>query len=414
MNNFIFFKDTIQLAYRSIMRQKLRTVLTILAISIGIASVITIISAGKGLEGLVMSELDIYNPNSINIEVKIPGKGGSNSMAGGITITTLKNSDLEEIDKHQNLELSFGYVVGQEVIKYQGESKMVNLFGYGANADKIEKFNFSEGRFYNNHEEDSLAQVLVLGAGVKEKLFGQDYAVDKKVYIRGQAYKIVGVLAKKGASFGFDYDNLVYIPTKTIQKKFLGTDYVMGIMTKVIDMEKIDTTKKDIELLLRERHDITDPDKDDFRVITMDEIQEMVTIIFGGITLLLIALVCVSLLVGGVGITNIMYVSVVERTFEIGLRKAVGAKKNNILWQFLIETVFLTFSGGILGIIFGILLSYIIYCVAINYGLNWVFSIPFYSIILAIGFSTIVGLFFGIYPAKKAAQLDPIEALRKE
>ncbi|HQL52562.1 MAG TPA: ABC transporter permease [Candidatus Magasanikbacteria bacterium] len=414
MNNFIFFKDTIQLAYRSIMRQKLRTVLTILAISIGIASVITIISAGKGLEGLVMSELDIYNPNSINIEVKIPGKGGSNSMAGGVTITTLKNSDLEEIDKHQNLELSYGYVVGQEVIKYQGESKMVNLFGYGANADKIEKFNFSEGRFYNNHEEDSLAQVLVLGAGVKEKLFGQDYAVDKKVYIRGQAYKIVGVLAKKGASFGFDYDNLVYIPTKTIQKKFLGTDYVMGIMTKVIDMEKIDTTKKDIELLLRERHDITDPDKDDFRVITMDEIQEMVTIIFGGITLLLIALVCVSLLVGGVGITNIMYVSVVERTFEIGLRKAVGAKKNNILWQFLIETVFLTFSGGILGIIFGILLSYIIYCVAVNYGLNWVFSIPFYSIILAIGFSTIVGLFFGIYPAKKAAQLDPIEALRKE
>ncbi len=414
MNNFIFFKDTIQLAYRSIMRQKLRTVLTILAISIGIASVITIISAGQGLEGLVMSELDIYNPNSINIEVKIPGKGGSNSMAGGVTITTLKNSDLEEIDKHQNLELSYGYVVGQEVIKYQGESKMVNLFGYGANADKIEKFNFSEGRFYNNHEEDSLAQVLVLGAGVKEKLFGQDYAVDKKVYIRGQAYKIVGVLAKKGASFGFDYDNLVYIPTKTIQKKFLGTDYVMGIMTKVIDMEKIDTTKKDIELLLRERHDITDPDKDDFRVITMDEIQEMVTIIFGGITLLLIALVCVSLLVGGVGITNIMYVSVVERTFEIGLRKAVGAKKNNILWQFLIETVFLTFSGGILGIIFGILLSYIIYCVAINYGLNWVFSIPFYSIILAIGFSTVVGLFFGIYPAKKAAQLDPIEALRKE
>ncbi len=396
------------------MRQKLRTVLTILAISIGIASVITIISAGKGLEGLVMSELDIYNPNSINIEVKIPGKGGSNSMAGGVTITTLKNSDLEEIDKHQNLELSYGYVVGQEVIKYQGESKMVNLFGYGANADKIEKFNFSEGRFYNNHEEDSLAQVLVLGAGVKEKLFGQDYAVDKKVYIRGQAYKIVGVLAKKGASFGFDYDNLVYIPTKTIQKKFLGTDYVMGIMTKVIDMEKIDTTKKDIELLLRERHDITDPDKDDFRVITMDEIQEMVTIIFGGITLLLIALVCVSLLVGGVGITNIMYVSVVERTFEIGLRKAVGAKKNNILWQFLIETVFLTFSGGILGIIFGILLSYIIYCVAVNYGLNWVFSIPFYSIILAIGFSTVVGLFFGIYPAKKAAQLDPIEALRKE
>lgn len=413
----MFLKDNLQLAYMSIMRQKLRTVLTILAVSIGIASVITIISAGKGLERLVMSELDIYNPNSINIEVRIPGKGESGSatgMVGGITITTLKNSDLEEIDKHPNLELSYGYVVGQEVIKYQGENKMVVLFGYGANAGKVEKLSFSEGRFYNNQEEDSFSQVLVLGAGVKEKLFGQDYAVDKKVYIRGQAYKIVGVLSKRGASFGFDYDNLVYIPTKTIQKKFLGTDYVMGIMTKVIDMEKINLTKEDIELLLRERHDITDPDKDDFKVTTMDEIQEMMNTILGGITLLLIALVCISLLVGGVGITNIMYVSVAERTFEIGLRKAVGARRSNILWQFLIETVFLTFSGGILGIIFGVLLSYSIYCIAINYGLNWVFSVPFYSIILAMGFSTIVGLFFGIYPAKKAAKLDPMEALRKE
>lgn len=413
----MWLKDTIKLAFASIMRQKLRTILTILAISIGISSVIIIISAGKGLERLVMSELDVYNPNSLNIEARIPGKGESGSamgMASGVTITTLKNSYLEEIDKHPNLELSYGYVVGQEVIKYQGESKTVMLFGYGANAGKVEKMNFSEGRFYDNTEEDSLSQVLVLGAGVKEKLFGQDFAVGKKVYIRGQAYKIVGVLAERGASFGFDYDNLVYIPTQTIQKRFLGTDYVMGIMTKVIDMEKIITTKEDIEILLRERHDITDPDKDDFKVTTMDEIQEMMNTVLGGVTLLLIALVCISLLVGGVGITNIMYVSVAQRTFEIGLRKAVGAKNKNILWQFLIETIILTFFGGVIGIIFGIIISYGIYYGAVSYGLNWVFAVPFYSIVLAIGFSTLLGLFFGIYPARKAARMNPIEALVKE
>ncbi len=413
----MFLPDIAQLAYLSIKRQKLRTVLTILAVSIGIASVIIIISAGQGLERLVMSEMDVYNPNSLNIEVRIPGKGETGSatgMASGVTITTLKNKDLEEIDKHPNLELTYGYVVGQEVIKYQGENKLVTLFGYGANAGKVEKLNFSEGRFYDNTEEDSLAPVLVLGFGVKDKLFGKDTAVDKKVYLRGQAYRVVGVLAERGASFGFNYDNLVYIPTQTLQKRFLGTDYVMGIMSKVIDMNQIDSTKKDIEELLRERHDISDPDKDDFKVTTMDEIREMLDTVVGGITLLLIALVCISLLVGGVGITNIMYVSVVERTFEIGLRKSLGARKKDILWQFLLETVFLTFSGGLLGVVFGVLISYLIYWGAINYGLNWTFAVPAYSIFLAMGFSTLVGLFFGLYPARQAARLDPMEALRKE
>jgi len=413
----MLLKDKIQLSYQALMRQKLRAVLTIIALGIGIASVVIILSAGAGLESMIVGELDIYNPNALNIEVRIPGKGETGSATGmvsGITITTLKNTDTREIEKHPNIDSTYDYVTGQEVIKYQGENKTVILFGYGANAAKVEKMEFLEGRFYDNSEEDSLSQVLVLGYAIKEDLFGEDTAIGKNVYMRGKSYKVVGVMAERGASFGFDYDSIVYIPTRTLQKRLLGTDYVVGIMGRVIDISRIDQTKEDVEYLLRDRHDITDPDKDDFQVTTMDEIRDMLETIVGGITLLLVALVCISLLVGGVGITNIMYVTVAERTFEIGLRKAVGAKSKDIMWQFLFEAMILTFTGGVVGTILGVLISYGVYLGAVAYGLNWTFSISFFSIILAIGFSTLVGLFFGIYPARKASNLDPITALRKE
>lgn len=413
----MFFKDRIQLSYSALMRQKMRSVLTMIALSIGIASVVIIVSAGKGLEGMVLSELDIYSPDTLNIEVRIPGKGEQGSatgMASGITITTLKNSDMEEISKQPNIGSAYGYVTSQEVIKYQGENKTVIIFGYGAEAPKVEKIELSEGRFYDAEEENSLSQVIVIGSKVKDELFGDDSAVEKTVYLGGKSFRVVGVLAERGASFGFDFDSIVYVPTLTLQKRMLGTDYVMGVNARVIDMSRIEQTKEDVEMLLRDRHDITDPDKDDFKVTTMDEIRKTMETIVGGITLLLVALVCISLIVGGVGITNIMYVTVAERTFEIGLRKSIGAKNKDILWQFLIEAVILTLGGGVIGVVTGILVSYGVYYGAVSYGLNWIFSVPAYSIVLAIGFSAAVGLFFGLYPAKKAAALDPIEALRKE
>ncbi|HAT03824.1 MAG TPA: hypothetical protein DCS29_03585 [Candidatus Magasanikbacteria bacterium] len=413
----MLLKDRVQLAYSALIRQKLRSVLTMIALSIGIASVVIIISAGKGLEGMVLSELDIYNPNTLNIEVRIPGKGEQGSatgMASGITITTLKNSDMDEIGKHKNIDAVYAYVTSQAVIKYQGENKTVIIFGYGARAPEVETIELSEGRFYEPDEENSLSQVIVIGSKVKDDLFGSDTAVDKSVYINGKSFRVVGVLVERGASFGFDFDSLVYIPTLTLQKKMIGTDYVMGINARVTDMSHIDSTKEDVEILLRDRHDITDPDKDDFKVTTMDEIRGTLETIVGGITLLLVALVCISLIVGGVGITNIMYVTVAERTFEIGLRKSVGAKNKDILWQFLIEAIILTFGGGVIGVALGFIISYGVYYGAVGYGLNWTFEIPIYSIILALGFSAAVGLFFGLYPAKKAANLNPIEALRKE
>lgn len=414
MNNiFVKFRQ----AFISLMRQKLRTVLTIIALSIGIASVVIIMSAGAGLKTMVLSELDIYSPNTLNIEVRIPSKGETGSamsMATGVTITTLKNSDMEEIAKHPNIDAVYNYVTSQQVIKYKEETRKAIIFGYGASAPQVEKIELADGEFYSKEDEESLGQVLVLGSAVKEDLFGDEQAVGKLVFMGGKSFRVVGVLVKRGASFGFDFDSIVYMPAKTVQKKMLGTDYSIGINAHVADIKKINQTKEDIEYLLRERHDITNEGGDDFKVTTMDEIRQTMETIVGGITLLLVALVCISLIVGGVGITNIMYVSVAERTFEIGLREAVGAKKSDILWQFLLEAVFLTFSGGVLGTVAGVLLSYAVYCGAVNYGLNWSFSISFFSIILALGFSTIVGLFFGIYPARKASRLEAIDALRRE
>lgn len=413
----MFLKNNLQLGVASLMRQKLRTILTIIALSIGIASVVIIMSAGAGLKYMVLGELDIYSPNTLNIEVRVPGKGetgSATSMASGITITTLKNTDMEEILKHANIDAAYNYVTSQEVIKYGAEKKSTIIFGYGAQTPKVEVVKLSAGRFYDEGEEDSLSQVVVLGYKIKETLFGDDEAVAKTVFVGGKSFQVVGVMAERGASFGFDFDNIVYIPTKTLQKRFLGTDYAIGINARVIDMSKIKSTKEDIEYLLRDNHDITDKDKDDFKITTMEEIRNTLETVVGGITLLLVALVCISLVVGGVGITNIMYVSVAERTFEIGLRKAVGAKSKDILWQFLLEAVVLTFAGGVVGVILGLLFSYLVYFVAVSYGLNWKFFISFFSIILALGFSTLVGVFFGIYPAKKAAKLDPIVALRRE
>jgi ABC-type antimicrobial peptide transport system permease subunit len=413
----MIFKDLFSMASAALLRQKMRTALTVIALGIGIASVVIIVSAGKGLESMVLGELDIYSPNTLNVEVRVPGKSGggsATSMASGITITTLKNSDMEAIMKHPNISVAYSYVTSQQVIKYREQNKTVTVFGYGAYAAEVDNLKIAEGRFYTPEEEASLAQVVFIGSKIKEDFFGDDTAVDKNIFIKGKSFRIVGVQEQMGASFGFDMDSVVYIPTETLQKRFLGTDYAMGINAHVIDMDQLDTTKEDVEALLRERHDITDPDKDDFEVATMDEIRETLQTVVGGITLLLIALVCISLIVGGVGITNIMYVTVVERTFEIGLRKSLGARSRDILLQFLIEAVLLTFVGGVFGVIVGTLISYLVYVIATSIGLNWVFVIPLYAVVLALGFSTAVGVFFGLYPARKAAALNPIEALRKE
>ncbi|MFA6485808.1 MAG: ABC transporter permease [Candidatus Magasanikbacteria bacterium] len=409
----------ILLAYKSLFAQKTRAVLTILGVSIGIAVVIAIMAAGRGLDHMVMGQLEIYSPNTISVEVKIPStKQASNENAMGqsmgITITTLDEKDLDDVSRHPNIVAAYGWQVGQAAVKYGDTTKITMLMGEGYNLQEVEKFELTAGRMYTKEEEDAQAQVGILGSATKKTLFGDDDAVGKTIYLKGKAFRVIGVAKERGATFGMDMDSIVLMPTKTLQKKILGIDYYHNIIAKAKDRALIDSTVEDIKEIIRDNHDITNPDKDDFAVNTMQEAADMLSSVVNGLTLLLVALVCVSLAVGGVGIMNIMYVSVTERTFEIGLRKAVGAKSKDILWQFLSEAVLLTLSGGLVGIILGVLLALLIYFIATYFKFSWVFSVPISSIVLAVGFSGVVGLIFGLYPAKKAASLDPIEALRRE
>lgn len=397
----------------------MRTALTTLGIAIGIAVVITIMAAGRGLDKLVMGQLDVFSPNTINIETKIPSTKHASSenafgQSTGIQITTLNDKDMDSVNKHPNISSVYGLVMGQAVVKYGGETKTVLLWGEGANMPEVEVFNLSKGRMYTTEEEDSLYQVAMLGSVVADKLFGADDPINKTIYIKGKPFKVVGVAAKRGAMFGMDMDNVIYMPTKTMQKRILGIDYLRSIIGKVKDKTELKNTVLDLQETIRENHDITDSNKDDFTVQTMEEAAGILSNVINSLTFLLVALVCVSLLVGGVGIMNIMYVSVSERTFEIGLRKAIGAKNHDIMMQFLMEAVTLTVIGGVLGIILGSILALVVYWIAKYYEFSWVYSIPISSIFLSLGFSAFVGLLFGIYPAKKAAALDPIEALRRE
>lgn len=402
----------VSLALDSLRHQKLRTFLTMLAISVGIAAVIMIMAAGEGLQRLVLGQLDIYGADTFNIEVRVPQQG---SFGGaGITVTTMKEKDVEALRKIPNVAVAYGFLTGQEVVSYGSEIKRVMLFGQGAAAPEVEKIVFTSGRFFTQDEEDSLAQVAVLGSKAAEQLFGDEGAAGKTIYIRGKPFRVTGVLASRGAAFFLDLDGIIILPVKTMQKKLLGIDYYSAISGKFRDVKQSSSTVERMEEALRDNHSITDEKKDDFEVQTVEQAMATVSTVANGITILLVALIGISLIVGGVGIMNIMYVSVAERTFEIGLRKSLGARSKDVLWQFLAEAVLVTLGGGIVGIAVGALLALAVYAVALKFGLKWVYSIPFFSIVLSLGFSGAIGIIFGLYPAKRAAALNPIDAIRKE
>ncbi|MFH1192237.1 MAG: ABC transporter permease [bacterium] len=411
--------QTITTAYDSLMKQKVRSALTILAVAVGIGIVIIVLSAGGGLETFVLKQMESFGSDLIQVEVKVPStKQASVSNAAGramgISITTLTLDDMEEIKKLPNIKDAYAMVTGQDLVSYQNETKTSMLIGATYNTPNVDKgAKVLEGEFYTKEDENSLAQVAVLGPKMKEKLFGQDDAVGKFIKIKRQNFRIVGVLEERGAMMGMDWDNMIYMPLKTLQKKIMGIDHVIAFFAQVNDAKLLDATKEDIQFALRDSHNIDDPARDDFAVMTMVEARDMIEKIFGGITLLLVALAFISLVVGGVGIMNIMYVTVSERTYEIGLRKAIGAKSQDILKQFLYEAIILTFFGGIAGILGGLSITFLVSVIANANGLDLPFVVSQNSIFIGVGFSVLMGLFFGIYPAKRASELNPIAALTK-
>lgn len=409
------YKEIVKMSIRTLRINKTRTLLTVLGVIIGISSVMIIVSAGDSMKKLVNGQLESFGSSLIQTETRVPEQsGGVSSQATGVVITSMTLDDREAVNSLPNIARSYGHVMAQDLLSWEGNIKKIIIFGVSSEYIEMGSAKVAEGRFYTKEEDDNMARVIVLGSKVKEQIFGNSSALGQSVKINKMNYKVIGVMESQGTVFFFDYDTLAYIPLQTTQKLLLGINYIQSISAEMIDLNKGEDTKEEITLLLRERHDIDDPKRDDFEVSTMADAMDMLNTIIGGVTLLLIALAMVSLIVGGVGIMNIMYATVAERTFEIGLRKAVGSTKKNILRQFLTEAVIVTIIGGVGGIILGVVLTYLIYIIANSYGFEWPFALSFSGIFISLVFSSAVGLIFGSYPAKKAADLDPITALRRE
>jgi len=406
-------------ASSALLKNKVRTLLSILGVVIGIAAVVIVLSAGQGIKSFLINQLTSFGSNFIQVEIKVPNTAHTSTenvtgFAYGVQVTTLKISDMEEIKKLENVSNVYAGSLTQQVVTYQDMSKQPLIFATSSSFIDIDPIDVEIGRFYTEEEDKSLAKVAVLGNSLKQTLFGDDEAVNKEIKVGKQNYRVIGVLEKKGSSFAFDFDSMLFLPIRTTTKLLMGVDYVTFIFTQVYDNKVAEATAEEIRLLLRDRHDITDPNKDDFAVTTMEEGMNILNTVVGAITLLLIAIAGISLVVGGVGIMNIMYVSVAERTFEIGLRKAVGATRLDILGQFLMEAIFVTFTGGIVGIIIGSIVSFFITVIAKYLGYDWQLSLSPSYFLLACGVSILVGLISGLYPARTAANLEPIVALRKE
>lgn len=414
----------------SLKTNKLRTSLTVLGIIIGIAAIIIVFSAGAAIEKLVLSEVESFGTNIIQTEIKVPSnetgmaseQESASSIASGVTITTLTTDDMKDINELTNVKRGYSAIMSQKLATYKEKRKKSFLMGTNADFINIDKSEIDKGRFFNENEDEALARVVVIGSEIKEELFGMSQAVGERIKVGDSKYRVVGVLKERGAVFTLNFDSYIYLPIKTLQKKVMGVDYVTYMVHELYNEDEANKTADQARSILRSNHDINAPydpktgkvqtNKDDFRVVTMEEMMEILNTVTSAITILLLAIVGISLLVGGVGIMNIMYVVVNERTSEIGLRKAVGAKNKDILVQFLIESIIITILGGLIGVLIGILASYGISIGAKSFGLEWRFVVPLKAFITALIFSLFFGVIFGLYPAKKAAALDPITALK--
>lgn len=417
--NKLYFKQ----ALKGIKTNPSRTILTTLGIMIGIATVILVLSAGEGFKSYINSQIEIYGSNTVFIEVSVPAstKQRSNSNSGqtanstasnAVPITTLKNKDIEDIKQLPNVSNSYGAVLSQQITTYKNTSKNAFIFGADSSRFDIDGGELAIGRPYTEEEDRSLAQVAVLGSKISEDLFGEEDPLDKLIRVGSYNFKVIGVYESRGGFSG--EDDQVFIPLTTLQKKIMGIDYLLYAVVQLEDKNKADLTSLDMADILRRNHYINDPVRDDFKITTQEETMEIFDTILQAITFLLIAIATISLIVGGVGIMNIMYVIVTERIGEIGLKKALGATNRDILYEFLIEAVILTLIGGFFGILGGALFSFIVSKIAQGFGLTWDFIVPVWGIVIAVSVSAIIGIIFGVFPAKNASKLNPIEALNKE
>jgi putative ABC transport system permease protein len=384
-----------------------------------VASIILIISLGQGAQSLILGAEQGIGSKTIAI---IPGRQPTGpSDAAQMFTDSLKQKDLELLGKKENVpgaETIIPIVFGADTASYGNETHHLTVFAGSEAMQKILHINPSTGNFFTADDVKEYSDGIVVGYKVKDRFFeGEDesFVLGKKLRIKGKNFRIVGIIPKEGQSSIFNFDDAIVLPYTTAQRYIFGTKHFNRIIVEAVSEDMITDTVIDIENTLRDSHGITDPNKDDFFVETQANIVSRLGVITSALTALLVSLAGISLVVGGIGIMNIMLVSVAERTREIGLRKAVGATNGDILLQFLAESVILTLFGGACGIALGAGLSFGA-SVLINKfaGIAWTFTFPIKAAVLGLGVCTLVGLVFGIYPARQAARKNPVDAMRFE
>lgn len=417
-------RDIIRQSVKTLRGNPGRTILTTSGIVIGIATVILVLATGAGFRSLISSQLEAWGTDSLFIETRVPPttKNRANNSASNadfsratstVQITTFKLTDLDTIKRLPNVLGAYGLSTGLAVASYRDAAKSVIYYGAGAEMFGIDKHTLKSGRFFTSAEDSGAAQVVILGSNLADDLFGQDEPLGKLMRLGTLNFQVIGVYDPQGALAGGADDGL-YMPLGTAQKKMLGINYITVGVVQVRDVNQAEATAELIRQTMRRLHSISDENKDDFTVTTASQALDTFNTIFNGITALLIAIASISLLVGGVGIMNIMYVSVAERTAEIGLKKAVGATRSDILTEFLAQAVLITLLGAIMGIALGALLSWLVSIIAATAGLAWAFSVPLYAVALGVAVSGGIGIGFGVFPARSAAKMDPIAAMRYE
>ena len=402
--------NLLKIALRALANNKLRGFLTMLGIIIGVASVITMLAIGQGSKRSIQAQISEMGSNMIMIQPGADMRGGVRQDASAME--TLKLQDYEDIvTETRYVSATSPSVNSSGQVIYGANNAPTTVYGISPDYMEIRRYEVEDGDMFSDQDVQTAAKVCVIGKTVVDNLFpGGENPVGRVIRFQKLPFRVVGVLKSKGYnSMGMDQDDLILAPYTTIQKKILAITHLQGITCSALKEEYTDQAIDEISEILRRNHRLRETDDDDFTIRSMQELSTMLTSTTDIMTTLLAAVAGISLLVGGIGIMNIMYVSVTERTREIGLRMSIGAKGMDILAQFLIESILISVTGGLIGVLFGVGAALIVNVVA-----HFPIYIQPWSVLLSFVVCTVTGVFFGWYPAKKAAQLDPIEAIRYE